>query len=60
MKLHKKIKYRRKEMGLSQYQVARRVRVSRSAYANWENGYRKPTAFNLRQVGRVLHHNFGG
>jgi transcriptional regulator with XRE-family HTH domain len=59
MKVRKKIKLRRKDMGLTQRQVAHRIGVTRSAYANFENGYRDPNAGYLRKIGRVLHRNFG-
>jgi transcriptional regulator with XRE-family HTH domain len=59
MKLRKQIKRRRKDMGLTQYQVAARVGVVRSAYANWENGHRAIRGRRLRQIERVLHAHFG-
>jgi DNA-binding XRE family transcriptional regulator len=58
-KTRKKIKLRRREMGLTQWQVAHRIGVTRSAYANFENGYREPSTHYMRRIGRVLHRNFG-
>jgi transcriptional regulator with XRE-family HTH domain len=45
-------------MGLAQWQVAKRIGVTRSAYSNWENGHRTLQPRRLRQIERVLHSRF--
>lgn len=58
MKIRKQIKHRRQGMGLAQWQVAKRIGVTRSAYSNWENGHRTLQPRRLRQIERVLHSRF--
>jgi transcriptional regulator with XRE-family HTH domain len=60
MKTRKRIKLRRQEVGLAQWQVAKRIGFTRSAYANLENGHRRLSSEHLRKIGRVLHSNFDG
>lgn len=42
-----KLKELRKEKSLSQKQVAERLEVAVSTYANWEQGRREPSIFDL-------------
>ena len=42
--LPKRLKELRKQMGLTQKEVAEKIQVGQNSYSNWENGNRKPTA----------------
>jgi transcriptional regulator with XRE-family HTH domain len=54
MKTRKRIKKRRAELGMSQYQLADRIGYSRSAVANWENGHREIFPKTMRLITRAL------
>jgi transcriptional regulator with XRE-family HTH domain len=49
-KLGKHIKRRRQRVGLTQGQLAKRIGVTRSAMANFENGHRKISKHYLAQI----------
>lgn len=48
------LKARRKEMGLSQEEVAKAVGVSQRAYSLWEDGQRNPKAKSLIKLEQIL------
>jgi transcriptional regulator with XRE-family HTH domain len=54
MKPRKLIKSRRQALGLTQASVAKKVGITRSGYANMENGYRPITATYIPSIARVL------
>lgn len=54
MKIGKEIKRRRRRTGLTQWQLAKRIGVTRSAMANWENGHRKISRRYLDAIARSL------
>ena len=55
MTLGEKIRYARKNCGLSQEQLAEKVCVSRSAIAKWETDKGIPDIENLKCLSRLLH-----
>lgn len=48
------LRKRRKAMGLTQEELAKRVLVSKSAITKWESGRGIPDRTNLRQLSKVL------
>lgn len=54
MTLGEKIRYARKSSGLSQRQLAEKMRVSRSAIAKWETDKGLPDIENLKIISRLL------
>lgn len=48
------LRERRKAMGLTQEELAKRVLVSKSAITKWESGRGIPDRTNLRQLAKVL------
>lgn len=52
--LHERIKTRRKELKLSQQQLADAVKVSHVTIFKWENGDVEPNGKNLFQLARAL------
>ena len=48
------INTKRKELKLTQVDVARAVGVSLVGFRNWENGGGKPTPENLKKLKKVL------
>lgn len=44
----------RKEKGLTQEQMARLLRIGRSCYSNYENGYREPSFENIVELKKIL------
>ena len=52
-----KLKNRRKELGLSQADVARQLGISRPSYFNWENGKTKPNQKNWTKLSKILQVN---
>lgn len=56
--LSKLLKYYRKKKGLSQMAVASHINVSRSCYANYEEGLRLPSADKIFQLSELLEHDF--
>lgn len=49
------LKLRRKRLGLTQHQVARRLGITRSGYANMENGHRPITVRYAARIDRIVH-----
>lgn len=49
-----RVKARRKELGLTQVEVAQRLRTSQSAYADIEGGRREPGLNLMVRVARAL------
>lgn len=49
-KFCKNLKAARKQVGLSQKQVAARLGVVESCYANWEQGRTEPSISTLREL----------
>ncbi|WP_165329324.1 helix-turn-helix transcriptional regulator [Streptococcus tangpeifui] len=52
-----KLKNRRKELGMSQADVARQLGISRPSYFNWENGKTKPNQKNWNKLSKILQVN---
>ena len=52
--LQENIRMRRKAMGLSQEEVARRLHITRQTLSKWENGLSVPDAQLLQQLAEVL------
>ncbi|WP_019779829.1 LexA family transcriptional regulator [Streptococcus sobrinus] len=52
-----KLKNRRKELGMSQADVARHLGISRPSYFNWENGKTKPNQKNWNKLSKILQVN---
>lgn len=44
----------RKEVKLTQTQIAEKLNISQQAYASWERGAKKPTQENLVKIAQVL------
>lgn len=51
------LKYVRKDMGLTQKQVAEKLGVVESCYANWEQGRTEPSISMLRNLSVILNVN---
>ncbi len=48
------LKYLRKDVGLTQKQVAEKLGVVESCYANWEQGRTEPSIAMLRNLSKIL------
>ena len=48
------LKRARRSLGLTQKQVAEKLKVVESCYANWEQGRTEPSIYALRELGRIL------
>lgn len=44
----------RKEKGFTQEQMARLLKIGRSCYSNYENGYREPSFENIIELKKIL------
>lgn len=53
MELPQKLKYLRKQMGLSQLELAEKLQVSRQAVSGWEAGTSKPSTESLKSLGAL-------
>lgn len=53
MILQQKLKYLRKQMGISQLELAEKLKVSRQAVSGWEAGRSKPSTENLQCMGKL-------
>ena len=53
MILQQKLKYLRKQMGLSQLELAEKLQVSRQAVSGWEAGTSKPSTESLKSLGAL-------
>lgn len=51
---YENLKYIRKDMGLTQKQVAEKLGVVESCYANWEQGRTEPSISMLRNLSIIL------
>lgn len=54
MKFSERLKNLRKEVGLTQVDVAGKLGISQQAYASWERGVKKPTQENLVKIAQIL------
>ncbi len=50
----KNLKNVRKDSGLTQKQVAERLQVVESCYANWEQGRTEPNVTMIRKLGKIF------
>ncbi|MGL4484817.1 MAG: helix-turn-helix domain-containing protein [Anaerovoracaceae bacterium] len=50
----KKIKTRRKDIGITQAELARRCNVNRTALSRWENEENEPSIISLKKLSSVL------
>ena len=48
------LKSARKELGLTQKQIANELNVVESCYANWEQGRTEPNIENLRKLSKLF------
>lgn len=55
VKWNLRIKKARKELGITQEELANRMDVHRSTIANYELGRRKPTFIELKKLAEILH-----
>lgn len=53
MELPQKLKYLRKQMGLSQLELAEKLHISRQAVSGWESGTSKPSTESLKSLGAL-------
>ena len=54
MKFAERLKTLRKQVKLTQAQIAEKLNISQQAYASWERGVKKPTQENLVKIAQVL------
>lgn len=54
MELAERLKTLRKQVQLTQAQIAEKLDISQQAYASWERGVKKPTQENLVKIAQVL------
>lgn len=54
MEFSERLKDLRKQAGLTQVDVARKLGISQQAYASWERGAKKPTQENLVKIAQIL------
>ena len=54
MEFSERLKNLRKEVGLTQVDVAGKLGISQQAYASWERGVKKPTQENLVKIAQTL------
>ncbi|MCW1051357.1 helix-turn-helix transcriptional regulator [Streptococcus anginosus] len=52
--LPQRLKALRKEAGLTQKELADKLNISQAAYAQWENGVKKPARENLTTLANIL------
>lgn len=50
----KRLKSLRKEAGLTQKEIASKLNISQAAYAQWENGVKRPARENLTTLANIL------
>ncbi|WP_298729786.1 helix-turn-helix transcriptional regulator [uncultured Subdoligranulum sp.] len=53
MILRQKLKYLRKQRGMSQLEIAEKLKVSRQAVSGWEAGSSKPSTENLQCMSKL-------
>ena len=54
MEFAERLKTLRKQIKLTQAQIAKKLDISQQAYASWERGVKKPTQENLVKIAQVL------
>lgn len=54
MEFAERLKTLRKQVKLTQAQIAEKLNISQQAYASWEHGVKKPTQENLVKIAQVL------
>ncbi len=54
MEFAERLKTLRKEVKLTQTQIAEKLNISQQAYASWKRGVKKPTQENLVKIAQVL------
>ena len=54
MEFSERLKKLRKDAGLTQVDVAKKLGISQPAYASWERGVKKPTQENLVKISQIL------
>jgi len=54
MELAERLKTLRKQVKLTQAQIAEKLNISQQAYASWECGVKKPIQENLVKIAQVL------
>lgn len=54
MEFAERLKTLRKQVKLTQAQIAEKLDISQQAYASWERGAKKPTQENLVKIAQVL------
>ena len=54
MEFAERLKTLRKQVKLTQTQIAEKLDISQQAYASWERGVKKPTQENLVKIAQVL------
>lgn len=54
MEFSERLKKLRKQVQLTQVEVAEKLGISQPAYASWERGVKKPTQENLVKIAQVL------
>lgn len=54
MEFAERLKILRKQVKLTQAQIAEKLNISQQAYASWERGTKKPTQENLVKLAQVL------
>lgn len=54
MEFAERLKTLRKQVKLTQAQIAEKLNISQQAYASWERGVKKPTQDNLVKIAQVL------
>lgn len=54
MEFAERLKTLRKQVKLTQTQIAEELDISQQAYASWERGIKKPTQENLIKIAQIL------
>ncbi|RSJ78861.1 HTH-type transcriptional regulator ImmR [Streptococcus cristatus] len=54
MEFSERLKELRRQVGLTQVEVAEKLGISQPAYASWERGVKKPTQENLVKIAQIL------
>ena len=54
MEFSERLKKLRKQVQLTQVEVAEKLGISQPAYASWERGVKKPTQENLVKIAQIL------
>lgn len=54
MEFAERLKTLRKQVKLTQAQIAEKLNISQQAYSSWEHGTKKPTQENLVKIAQIL------